>query len=124
MDWYAKIFKFCGALCHQMPSRSFLIAGYQFPLCYRCTGLLVGTIAFLFLIYRNRLLSFRLTILLLLPMLIDVGLQAAGLWESTNGLRLATGIGFGMGMPTIALKILSRHNFHKRGAVHESQTNH
>ena len=28
--------------CHQMPERSFFFKGYQFPVCERCTGLLIG----------------------------------------------------------------------------------
>src|SRR6266404_9479319 len=29
-------------LCHQLPDRSFFIAGHQFAVCARCTGLYVG----------------------------------------------------------------------------------
>ena len=28
--------------CHQMATRSFFFKGFQFPLCARCTGILVG----------------------------------------------------------------------------------
>ena len=28
--------------CHQIEKRSFFFKGYQFPICARCTGLLVG----------------------------------------------------------------------------------
>ncbi len=106
MDWYTFVFKVCGHICHQMTLRSFFIAGYQFPLCYRCTGLLVGTIVFLVLVYRNRLPALRLAIPLVIPMLIDVGLQALGWWEGMNGLRLVTGMGFGVGLPAGVLQII------------------
>jgi len=106
MDWYATIFKLCGALCHQMPSRSFFVAGYQFPLCYRCTGLLLGTLAFLVMVYRNQLPALRAAIFLLLPMLVDAGLQSLGWWESVNGLRLVTGVGFGVGMPAAVVGLI------------------
>ncbi len=106
-EFYTAIFEFCSSLCHQMPSRSFFIVGYQFPLCYRCTGLLVGTTIFLVLIYRQRLPALWLDILLLLPMLIDVGLQYLGWWESTNGLRLVTGVVFGVGMPVMVLRVMN-----------------
>lgn len=122
-DWYAFIFKICGALCHQMPLRSFFIFGFQFPLCYRCTGLLVGTMVFLVLVYRQRLPALWLAIFLLLPMLIDVGLQHWGWWEGANALRLLTGVGFGAGMPVTVLKVLFRHDVYKRGLSHEAQSN-
>jgi len=28
--------------CHQKPERSFFIKGYQFPVCARCTGVIIG----------------------------------------------------------------------------------
>ena len=28
--------------CHQKPERSFFINGYQFPVCARCTGVMIG----------------------------------------------------------------------------------
>lgn len=30
--------------CHQMPERSFFISGYQFPVCARCTGVIISAI--------------------------------------------------------------------------------
>ena len=38
--YFMHIGKYSG--CHQMPERSFFINGMQFPLCARCTGILVG----------------------------------------------------------------------------------
>src|SRR4051812_22204660 len=31
-----------GKLCHQLPERSFFIAGHKFAVCARCTGLYLG----------------------------------------------------------------------------------
>ena len=28
--------------CHQMPERSFFYKGKQFPVCARCTGVIIG----------------------------------------------------------------------------------
>ena len=38
--------EFCGkyARCHQMPERSFFLGSYQFPLCARCTGIMLGRV--------------------------------------------------------------------------------
>ena len=37
MEWCSKYWG-----CHQMPERSFFFKGYQFPVCARCTGMIVG----------------------------------------------------------------------------------
>lgn len=100
------LFSVCGYLCHQIPERSFFLAGYQFPLCYRCTGLLLGTCVFLVLVYFRRTFSIRLAGLLLAPMLIDVGLQILQWWEGENTIRLLTGFAAGAGLPVLLLEII------------------
>ena len=39
-----------GTLCHQMPERSYFIAGHKFAVCSRCTGVYAG-FAFTLLLY-------------------------------------------------------------------------
>ena len=34
-----------GAVCHQLPDRSFLLWGHQLPVCARCTGIYTGAAA-------------------------------------------------------------------------------
>ncbi|WP_323736016.1 DUF2085 domain-containing protein [Methanosphaera sp. ISO3-F5] len=83
-------------LCHQRPDRSFFFRGHQFPVCARCTGLIIGTIGYCiysFLVpvyYSYNLLIFA--ILIQLPYIIDGTTQYMGLRESNNYLRLITGI--------------------------------
>src|SRR5882724_6304522 len=36
------IYRTFSSVCHQLPERSFFIAGHQFAVCARCTGLYVG----------------------------------------------------------------------------------
>src|SRR5207253_8153504 len=36
------IYKTFGFVCHQIPERSFHLAGYKFAVCSRCTGLYSG----------------------------------------------------------------------------------
>lgn len=50
--------KFAG--CHQRPDRSFFINGHQFPVCARCTGVLIGQYSALIL---YRMLSLPAVIL-------------------------------------------------------------
>ena len=82
-------------LCHQRPDRSFFYKGHQFPLCARCTGLVIGTIFYVtysFLIpihYSYHLLL--LSIVLHIPYIADGTTQYLGLRESNNTLRFVTG---------------------------------
>ncbi|ERJ13234.1 DUF2085 domain-containing protein [Haloplasma contractile] len=77
-------------MCHQIPSRSFFYKGKQFPICARCTGLLIGYILFIPIAF---LIGFKgYMILLILPMVIDGSIQSRTRYESKNGIRLITGI--------------------------------
>lgn len=77
--------------CHQLPQRSFCWHGYQFPICARCTGVLVGNIAAYstFLLYAMPL---QFCLLGCATMFTDWFIQYIGLRESTNIRRLVTGI--------------------------------
>ncbi|HKG96521.1 MAG TPA: DUF2085 domain-containing protein, partial [Pyrinomonadaceae bacterium] len=86
-----------GTLCHQMPERSYFIAGHKFAVCSRCTGLYAG-FAFTLLLY-PLIRSLKTTVtpprsLLLLaaiPLLIDFSVTLFGFWENTHTSRLLTG---------------------------------
>lgn len=79
-------------LCHRMPERSFFIKGKQFPICARCTGILVGYflgIIYLLLAPKYNLL---LELSLMIPIAIDGTGQYLGYWTSNNKRRFFTGI--------------------------------
>lgn len=83
--------------CHRMPERSFFYKGKQFPVCARCTGMLIGYLSiFLFFIHLIRI-NIWWAIFLNLPAYIDGMTQAMGWRESNNLLRLITGIMSGIG---------------------------
>lgn len=88
--------------CHCMDSRSFHCRNRKFPICARCTGELVGILAaaILFAFVHPGLLW---SALLLIPLVIDGGVQALTRYESTNGKRLVTGILFGYGLVNLFL---------------------
>ena len=77
--------------CHQRADRSFFVFGRQFPVCARCTGVLLGEAA----VFISRRLSGKLTFwkcaAFMLIMLTDHTVQTLGR-ESTNIRRLLTGI--------------------------------
>lgn len=80
--------------CHCRRDRSFSIRGIRFPICARCTGQLAGI--FLCLVscpfYLPKL---YVLFLLMIPMVIDGGIQWKTAYESTNLRRLITGLMFG-----------------------------
>jgi uncharacterized membrane protein len=85
-------------ICHQIPERSYFIAGHKFAVCSRCTGLYAG-FAFTFLLYPLlrplRSIDWPPPVWLVLaavPMAIDFGLTFLGIWENTHTSRLFTGL--------------------------------
>jgi len=91
------IYKAFHFVCHQRPERSFHLAGYQFAVCARCTGLYSG-LAFATLFY-PLVRSLKSTetpspiwlFLSALPLAIDFGLGYFGVWENTFPSRFVTG---------------------------------
>ena len=92
------IYRAFSYLCHQLPERSFYLAGHQFAVCARCTGLYVGFAA-ASLVYplfrslkRTDTPARRWLLLAAAPMVIDVGLDMLGIWKNTHLSRLMTGL--------------------------------
>lgn len=84
--------------CHQLPERSFYLAGYPYAVCARCTGLYVGFAAAALVYPLVRPLSRtdtparRWLLLSAMPLAIDVGLDLLGIWKNTHVSRLVTGL--------------------------------
>lgn len=87
--------------CHRMPERSFFYKGKQFPVCARCTGIYIGYISiFVFAAFRAHF-SVIWSLALIIPAVLDGITQAWCRRESTNMLRLITGIMFGVGVSSL-----------------------
>ena len=84
-------------MCHRKPERSFFWKGKQFPVCARCTGIHIGYLSFPVFLFSIATLNLMWTVLLMLPTVIDGLTQAYYERESTNFLRLMTGIAAGIG---------------------------
>ena len=87
----------CGdRLCHQKAERSFFINGNQMPFCSRCTAIWLGlAIGLGFMVFYEIKLDEKFLILIfigLVPIGIDGVGQLFGLWDSTNIIRLITGL--------------------------------
>lgn len=113
-DSASGIYNYYSNYCHQLPQRSFQLNGKSLPVCARCTGIALGRLAGeLNCIPWNKfnpMESFRLkkSILycavfssLILPLIIDGGIQYLTDYESNNMLRLATGVLYGIAITTI-----------------------
>ena len=91
--------------CHQIANRSFFINGYQFPVCARCTGVIIGEIVAILLILLRINIDFIWAITLLLVMGADWFLQYINWIESTNTRRIITGISGGLGLTYLYYRI-------------------
>jgi uncharacterized membrane protein len=84
-------------LCHQIPERSFYVAGRPFAVCARCTGLYVGfaaAVAFyplLTSLSRTHTPERRWLFIAAAPLGIDFALGFFGIWENSHLSRLLTG---------------------------------
>ena len=84
-------------LCHQNPERSFFIAGHQFAVCARCTGLYAGfsaaTLCYPLVrsLKRTDTPERRWLFIAAAPLTVDFSLTFFGLWENTHWSRFLTG---------------------------------
>ena len=96
--WLAQLdYRAFHAVCHQIPERSFYVAGYPLAVCARCAGIYAGFVSAT-LVYpllrdvRSREMPGRVWLLAaMLPLAVDFSLGFFGLWENTHVSRFATG---------------------------------
>jgi uncharacterized membrane protein len=100
--WFSSaIYKVFSYLCHQLPERSFHLAGHQFAVCSRCTGLYAGfafaTLALPLVRSLKRTDTPRVIWLLLsaVPLAIDFGVTYFEIWQNNHFTRVTTGALFG-----------------------------
>lgn len=94
--------------CHQMPERSLFINGKQFPICARCTGVLIGDFL-AYVVFFLYILPLKVYVMGCAVIFIDWIIQYIGLCYSTNIRRLITGVIGGYSLTTlycIALKYI------------------
>jgi uncharacterized membrane protein len=117
-----KIYRVFSFLCHQIPERSFHIAGHQFAVCSRCTGLYSGfalaTLTYPLFHSLRRTETPRIIWLFAsaLPLAVDFSLTYFGIWQNNHFTRFTTGALFGAvaaifilpGVIEISAKIVNR----------------
>lgn len=84
-------------LCHQLPDRSFFLAGYPLAVCARCTGAYFGFAAavlgypLIASLKSRHVPETKWLFIAAVPLAIDFMLGLTGLWENTHWSRFATG---------------------------------
>lgn len=103
-----KIFNKIGDLsgCHQIPERCFKVKGYIFPICARCTGVIIGQTISIILILMKINTNLMISTVFLLIMGIDWFIQYINIIKSNNIRRCITGILGGYGIIGIYFYIL------------------
>jgi uncharacterized membrane protein len=92
--------------CHQLPERSFFFRGTQFPVCARCSGVLLAQTAAGLAALAGHSAPPGVGAVLMVPMGVDWALQYTGLRESTNARRFITGVLAGAGYTTLLVNAL------------------
>ena len=87
-------------LCHQKAERSFFVNDNQMPFCSRCTAIWLGLAVGLgFMVFYRIELNERFVFAILIglvPIGVDGVGQLLGFWESTNAIRVITGLLIGV----------------------------
>ncbi len=95
--WALPIYHAFSLVCHQLPERSFFIAGHPFAVCARCFGLYAGftlaTIAYPLVcsLKKTDAPPRKWLFIAAAPLLIDYALGAFGIWNNTHSSRFITG---------------------------------
>ena len=96
--------------CHQIAERSYYLNGNELPVCSRDVGTAIGLITGMLvgIFFVRRINPFLLAVGLL-PMLIDGGLQSVSSYQSTNDLRIVTGIIAGVAAALLLCEFAARY---------------
>ena len=91
--------------CNRKPETAPHLGEFCFPLCWRCFGLSIGIILAAILlafmqsgIFQNRKGLFVVAFLMIIPCVLDGGLQRVSNYQSNNYLRGITGFFGGIGL--------------------------
>ena len=95
--WGLTIYRAFSYVCHQIPERSFFIAGHPFAVCARCTGLYAGftvaAVAYPLVrsLKQTEAPARKWLFLAAAPLAIDFTVGFLGIWNNTHFSRFATG---------------------------------
>jgi uncharacterized membrane protein len=91
---------FFSGLCHQIPERSFWLAGRPLAACHRCTGvyagLFLGSLIVMRWMHRSPRIRRSWAIAAIVPLFLDALSPYLGLWNNSPFSRFITGLFFGV----------------------------
>ncbi|MDI9612420.1 MAG: DUF2085 domain-containing protein [Acidobacteriota bacterium] len=97
--------------CHQLPGRSFTLAGLPLAACHRCVGIYLGLFAGIVApvpgFSGSPRARRRWLLAALLPVLIDTALARAGLWSGAHWSRTGSGVFLGYMISTLLMRALA-----------------
>ena len=123
-------------VCHQLSSHSLFIAGHQLPLCARCSGIYLGALVTLIMLLILRPLAGGLPSRRIFPLLgfmfstmvfdginstFDALPGATALYETTNWLRLITGVLAGVSLMFVLYPLFNQ-SFWRTRLLHRERT--
>jgi uncharacterized membrane protein len=126
--WGLTIYRAFSYVCHQIPERSFFIAGHPFAVCSRCTGLYVGfTVAVISYPLLRSLRQIeaparKWLFLAAAPLAIDFTLGFLGIWNNTHFSRFATGALLGAVAVFYVMPGFMDLSLRTRGAKHKDSS--
>lgn len=95
------------SVCHQIPERSFILAGHPLAVCQRCSGiyigLFIGSLVEIPFIHRSPRARRNCILAMTIPIFLDALLPYTGLWENVPFTRFLTGLLFGILSSTILM---------------------
>jgi uncharacterized membrane protein len=116
----ALVYAVGSVVCHQIPERSFHLAGFQYPVCARCLGIYAGAaaVASIHLLgvlvvdsAQWRMLSpwaaRRVFLVSAVPTLLTVGFEWIGVWPGTNVVRAVAGVALGAAGALVVMSALA-----------------
>ena len=118
--WAGAVVYGLGSLvCHQLPDRSFHVAGFQLPVCARCLGIYVGASVGIASVWlrsdRGRTVlpmparELRwLAAVAATPTLVTVAFEMVGAWYPSNNTRAFAGLPLGMLVGLVVMNALAR----------------
>ena len=109
-------------ICHQLPDRSFHLAGFQLPVCARCMGIYAGVscgMAYAWMRVSSGRPILAMTsraarqtaIVAAMPTLLTVALETAGVWYPSNLTRALAGLPLGAVVAFVVMSALATLNY-------------
>ncbi len=105
-------------VCHQLPERSFALAGRQWPVCARCSGLYIGVAVGLagWLAVRRWMPAgsagprrmFNVLAMAAAPTAVSWAAGALGIWDGTNAIRAALALPLGLSAGAIVAAVAAK----------------